>query len=221
MRLLELAGRTGCPVFLGRETPLSGSAEFPAEWRAHSDELPGVTLPEATRRRNAHAPTSISRSALLTRRVPCKFWRLAALTNLAEAFTRAAACRPHGSPDRDHGRRSPCIRKFRRWRNFKTNNTSSNGTFSGSGAAKIVFAPALPFDWFRWTRRNASPSTWRCSSNFSRGQDAAGPICVAGARARTATDSAGILFRMGSARGRGAGESGGGDISPHGHRNQR
>src|SRR5215467_7764577 len=44
LRLLELAGRRDIPVFLGRETPLSGNAEFPAAWRKASDDLPGVTL---------------------------------------------------------------------------------------------------------------------------------------------------------------------------------
>ena len=49
MRLLALAGRNDIPVFLGRETPLSGNQEFPAEWRKASDELPGITLPEPNR----------------------------------------------------------------------------------------------------------------------------------------------------------------------------
>ncbi len=49
LRLLELAGRSDIPVYAGRETPLSGNVEFPAEWRHTSDNLPGVTLPDATR----------------------------------------------------------------------------------------------------------------------------------------------------------------------------
>src|SRR5712692_3712254 len=43
--LLELSGRQDVPVFAGRSTPLRGTAEFPAEWRKTSDELPGVSLP--------------------------------------------------------------------------------------------------------------------------------------------------------------------------------
>ena len=49
VRLLELAGRKDIPVFAGRAAPLRGHNEFPAEWRKTSDELPGVTLPRATR----------------------------------------------------------------------------------------------------------------------------------------------------------------------------
>src|SRR4029077_3462690 len=38
LRLLALAGRNDIPVFLGRENPLAGDQEFPAEWRRASDE---------------------------------------------------------------------------------------------------------------------------------------------------------------------------------------
>src|SRR5690349_8836966 len=50
LRLLDLAGRKEIPVFVGRDTPLKGNAEFPAEWRKISDELPGVSLPAVSRR---------------------------------------------------------------------------------------------------------------------------------------------------------------------------
>src|SRR5579864_7802679 len=64
LRLLALAGRTDIPVFLGRETPLSGNNEFPAEWRRASDELPGISLPDATR-----APESRSAVDYLSKRL--------------------------------------------------------------------------------------------------------------------------------------------------------
>jgi len=48
LRLLALAGRHEIRVYLGRETPLSGNAEFPAEWRRNSDDLPGVTQTQAS-----------------------------------------------------------------------------------------------------------------------------------------------------------------------------
>ena len=48
-RLLDLAGQKNVPVFAGRNTPLQGKAEFPAEWRKISDDLPGVALPRAPR----------------------------------------------------------------------------------------------------------------------------------------------------------------------------
>src|ERR1700680_1519330 len=49
VRLLELPGRREIPVFAGRSAPLRGKAEFPAEWRRISDELPGVMLPATSR----------------------------------------------------------------------------------------------------------------------------------------------------------------------------
>src|ERR1700731_4316355 len=38
VRLLDLAGRKDIPVFAGRNTPLEGKAEFPAEWRKLSHD---------------------------------------------------------------------------------------------------------------------------------------------------------------------------------------
>jgi len=45
-RLLYLAGKADIPVFDGEERPLKGLRPFPAEWRALSDRLPGVDLPQ-------------------------------------------------------------------------------------------------------------------------------------------------------------------------------
>lgn len=83
-RLLELSGRTNIPVFAGRRTPLRGSAEFPAEWRKISDELPGVTLPAASR------PPEPRKAAdyLAGRKRPLRILALGPLTNLAEALKR-------------------------------------------------------------------------------------------------------------------------------------
>jgi len=49
LRLLELAGRTEIPVFVGETHPLAGNAAFPEEWRRLSDNLPDVTLPQSGR----------------------------------------------------------------------------------------------------------------------------------------------------------------------------
>src|SRR5215471_19053496 len=56
LRLLEVAGEKGVPVYPGSEQPLERTAPFPADWRRTSDSLPGVRLPAAKRkpeRRNA------------------------------------------------------------------------------------------------------------------------------------------------------------------------
>lgn len=87
LRLLQLAGRRDIPVYLGRETPLSGGAEFPAEWRQTSDDLPGITLPDAIR-----APESEGAAEFLSKRLseaahPVQVLETGPLTNLAEAFS--------------------------------------------------------------------------------------------------------------------------------------
>src|SRR5260370_12684651 len=49
LRMLQAAGASGIPVYLGRSEPLERTAPFPAEWRQTSDTLPGVTLPASAR----------------------------------------------------------------------------------------------------------------------------------------------------------------------------
>jgi inosine-uridine nucleoside N-ribohydrolase len=87
LRLLALAGHNDVPVFLGRESPLSGSEEFPDVWRRTADELPGITLPETER-----SPDSRSAADFLTKRLldaahPVEVLTLGPLTNLAEVFS--------------------------------------------------------------------------------------------------------------------------------------
>jgi inosine-uridine nucleoside N-ribohydrolase len=89
LRLLELAGRRDVPVFAGREAPLSGNAEFPAEWRKTSDELPGVTLPEPTRAIESQSAAEYLAKRLSDAAHPVQVLATGPLTNLAEAFTRA------------------------------------------------------------------------------------------------------------------------------------
>ncbi len=87
-RLLELAGHRDVPVFAGRNQPLSGQAEFPAEWRKIADELPGVTLPPLE-----HQPETRPAANYLIERLrqhdrPVRILALGPLTNLAEALRR-------------------------------------------------------------------------------------------------------------------------------------
>jgi len=85
-RLLELAGRPNVPVFAGRAAPLRGNAEFPAEWRHISDDLPGVTLPQSSRPPETKRAADYLSEHLKTQRV--RILALGPLTNLAEALQR-------------------------------------------------------------------------------------------------------------------------------------
>jgi inosine-uridine nucleoside N-ribohydrolase len=87
LRLLALAGRNEIPVFLGRDTPLSGSQEFPAEWRRASDELPGIPLPEPKRSLESRDATDYLLKRLLDAAHPVQVLALGPLTNLAEVFS--------------------------------------------------------------------------------------------------------------------------------------
>lgn len=145
LRLLDLAGRRDIPVYLGRETPLSGNAEFPAEWRRDSDDLPGVTLPEQHR-----AAESLPADEYLSKRLaeaarPVIVLALGPMTNLAAAFTRA--------PRAAHAIRQLIIMggaigvsgNLGDGGLFKTDNTSSEwNMFIDPAGAKIVFSSGAP-----------------------------------------------------------------------------
>ena len=87
MRLLELAGRNDIPVYLGRSTPLFGNQEFPAEWRAASDDLTGIDLPEAKRSAEQRDAADFLVKRLLDAAHPVQLLALGPLTNLAEVFS--------------------------------------------------------------------------------------------------------------------------------------
>jgi pyrimidine-specific ribonucleoside hydrolase len=89
LRLLTLAGRRDIRVYLGRETPLSGDAEFPAEWRRNSDDLPGVTLPDPARALESQSAAEFLAKRLADAAHPVQVLALGPLTNLAEALSRS------------------------------------------------------------------------------------------------------------------------------------
>jgi inosine-uridine nucleoside N-ribohydrolase len=145
LRLLELAGRRDIPVFLGRDTPLSGNAEFPAEWRRAADELPGVTLPEPTRAPESRDAPEYLAKRLLDAAHPVQVLALGPLTNLAEVFEH--------TPRTAHTVRQLVIMggAVRVSGNlgdsglFKTNNVAAEwNMFIDPGAARSVFASGAP-----------------------------------------------------------------------------
>jgi inosine-uridine nucleoside N-ribohydrolase len=145
LRLLELAGRRDVPVFLGRETPLSGNAEFPAEWRQTSDDLPGVKLPKASRE-----PESLSAADYLSKRLaeaghPVQVLALGPLTNIAEAFTRNPRAARAGRQLVIMGGAVHVPGNLGDGGVFKTNNTVSEwNMFIDPSAAKTVFVSGAP-----------------------------------------------------------------------------
>jgi pyrimidine-specific ribonucleoside hydrolase len=87
-RLLDLAGRKHVPVFAGRDAPLRGHAEFPAEWRRISDDPPGVSLPPAARSPEPKRAADYLVERLRDAREPIQILALGPLTNIAEALER-------------------------------------------------------------------------------------------------------------------------------------
>jgi inosine-uridine nucleoside N-ribohydrolase len=145
LRLLELAGRRDVPVFLGRETPLSGDAEFPGEWRRSSDDLPGVTLPEAHRAIEPRPADEFLSKRLADAAHPVQVLALGPLTNLAAAFSHA----PHAARVIRQlvvmGGAVGVAGNLGDGGVFKTNNTSSEwNMFMDPAAAKIVFVSGAP-----------------------------------------------------------------------------
>jgi pyrimidine-specific ribonucleoside hydrolase len=145
MRLLALAGRPEVRVYLGRESPLSGNAEFPAEWRRNSDDLPGVTLPEPKRAIESQPAAEFLARRLADAAHPVQVLALGPLTNLAEALSRgpraARAIRQlviMGGAVRVPGNLADGGA-------FKTDNASAEwNMFIDPAAAKAVFASGAP-----------------------------------------------------------------------------
>ncbi len=94
-RLLDLAGRKQVRVFAGRNAPLRGTAEFPAEWRKIADDLPGVLLPPASRRPETKHAVDYLVERLRDAPAPVQILALGPLTNIAEALQRNRSIAAH------------------------------------------------------------------------------------------------------------------------------
>ncbi len=86
LRLLDLAGRSGIPVYLGRDAPLTGTSEFPEVWRTMADELPHVDMPPTQRAPGTLTAVAYLRERLSQARKPVSLLALGPLTNIAEAL---------------------------------------------------------------------------------------------------------------------------------------
>src|SRR5215216_2475122 len=87
--LVKLSGYQDIPVTCGRETPLIGDHEFPAEWRQAADHAYGVTLPVG----GAASPLSASNliiDTLQKAEEPITIVAVGPLTNIAEAIQKEA-----------------------------------------------------------------------------------------------------------------------------------
>jgi inosine-uridine nucleoside N-ribohydrolase len=145
LRLLELAGHRDIPVYIGSEHPQRGRAEFPAEWRRLSDQLPGVQLPEAVRK-----PESLPAADYLADRLrepgkPVRILALGPLTNLAAALRGLGASRPSLERIVIMGGALDVPGNLGDGGVFKTSNkTAEWNIFVDPFAADIVFRSGLP-----------------------------------------------------------------------------
>lgn len=85
LRLLERLEAPDIPVACGRETPLAGDHEFPAEWREHVDRGAGLTLPATARKPLASTAVDLI-TALSKQHEGLHVLTLGPVTNLAEAL---------------------------------------------------------------------------------------------------------------------------------------
>jgi pyrimidine-specific ribonucleoside hydrolase len=83
--LVTLSGHAEIPVACGRETPLAGDHEFPAEWRKAADDAYGVPLPEGGSASNSKAADLII-DIVQNSDEPITIVAVGPLTNIAEAI---------------------------------------------------------------------------------------------------------------------------------------
>jgi pyrimidine-specific ribonucleoside hydrolase len=144
-RLLDLAGRKRIPVFAGRNRPLHGNAEFPAEWRKISDDLPGVVLPPVSR-----APETKRAAEYLVERLKnsgtrVRILALGPLSNIAEAFQRDHSVAAHIREIVIMGGAVRVPGNLQDGGVFHTqNNTAEWNIFIDPVAARIVFGMGVP-----------------------------------------------------------------------------
>jgi inosine-uridine nucleoside N-ribohydrolase len=144
-RLLDFAGRKKVPVFAGRNNPMSGSAEFPGEWRKLSDDLPGVPLPPASRAPETKRAADYLVERLRNARAPVQILALGPLTNLAEAIERNRSVAAHISEIVLMGGAVRVPGNLQDGGVFHTNNSTAEwNIFIDPLAARIVFQSGVP-----------------------------------------------------------------------------
>ena len=144
-RLLDLAGRQRVPVFAGRTPPLRGNAEFPAEWRKISDDLPGVALPLAARLPEKKRAADYLVERLRNAREPVQILALGPLTNIAEALERDRSVAAHIGEIVIMGGAVRVPGNLQDGGVFHTNNSTAEwNIFIDPMAARIVFRSGVP-----------------------------------------------------------------------------
>ncbi len=144
-RLLDLAGRKQIPVFAGRSTPLRGAAEFPAEWRKISDDLPGVALPPASRPPETKRAAGYLVERLRNAGAPVQILALGPFTNIAEALQRDRSIAAHIREIVIMGGAVRVPGNLGDGGVFHTNNTTAEwNMFVDPLAASIVFRSGIP-----------------------------------------------------------------------------
>lgn len=144
-RLLDLAGRKQVPVFAGRNTPMRGMAEFPAEWRKIADDLPGVALPPAARTPETKRAVDYLVERLRSAPAQVQILALGPLTNLAEAMQRDRSVAVHIREIVIMGGAVRVPGNLQDGGLFHTNNSTAEwNIFIDPVAAQIVFRSGAP-----------------------------------------------------------------------------
>ena len=86
--IVTVSGQSDIPVSCGREIPLEGDHQFPAEWRLDADQAYGVTIPDDGEPSPLNAPELIV-STLQNTDEKISIVAVGPLTNIADAIQKA------------------------------------------------------------------------------------------------------------------------------------
>jgi pyrimidine-specific ribonucleoside hydrolase len=143
-RLLDLAGRKHIPVFAGRDQPLRGNNEFPAEWRKISDDFP-ILAPFPPRPPEHKPAADYLVGRLRNTREPVQILALGPLTNIAEALQRDHSIARHIREIVIMGGAVHVPGNLQDGGVFHTNNSTAEwNIFIDPMAARIVFRSGVP-----------------------------------------------------------------------------
>lgn len=159
LQITDLLGQPDIPVAVGRDRPVQGNHEFPAEWRSGADGLQGLQLPDSSRSFSPLSARDLILATAASASAPLHVLALGPLTNIAEALLASPALKRQissiyymgGAVDVEGNIASSNVGIDNRWAEWNI--------FCDPTAADIVFRSGIPLALIPLDATNLVPVT--------------------------------------------------------------